>query len=79
MDWRVTYDCSLPWGVYVEIIAHLQQLGDLQVTVQRRSGQFDYLASPVDHLQIKWQGELNLLKQILAYYGTFSIEPAPCH
>lgn len=79
VDWQITYEQSLPWAVYVEIIAHVQQLAELEVTVCRRSGKFDYLASPVDYLQIKWQGELMLLRQILGYYGKFSIEPASSH
>jgi len=83
MQWRITYEEQLPYATYQEIIAHLRQLPDLQVTSYRRQGAFDYLASPIAYLELYWQSptDLELLSRILKHYGNFAIAdleaPAP--
>jgi len=83
MQWRITFEEQLPYAIYQEMLAHLRQLPDLQVTSQRRQGGFDYLASPIAYLQLSWQSptDLDLLCQILKHYGKHTITdleaPAP--
>ena len=75
MRWRITFEPQLPYAIYQEAIAHLQQLPNLQVASLPRQGAFDYLASPIAHLELQWHNptDLGLVSRILQHYGTFTI------
>lgn len=79
MRFTVTFQDYLAGAMYQELIAHLEQLGGMTVLpVYRTFKEFNYLASPIEHLYLEWQGEhtaaqLRLLLNILEHYGKFTI------
>ncbi len=62
---------GLPLAVYRELAAHLRQLpGVVAEVVMSGPGLFDYQASQVKQLIVRYQAELSQqVDQILDYYG----------
>jgi hypothetical protein len=65
---------QLPLAIYLEIVAHLQQLPGLQISLlPQTDATFDYLQSQVGGITIDWSqapaAEQTRASQILEYYS----------